>query len=101
MPASTSVGPPVTENQSRTHSLSPHVTHGVGVNASDNGISFIAFTDRVMVNTELLSHKVYNPTLLRRQCTGESEFVPHMVILEEEDPRINLERRRVVEVELV
>jgi hypothetical protein len=66
----------------------------------DDRIPIIALSNRVVVHPELLGDEVHDPTLLSRELAGERELVPHRVVFEEQDPRIDLERRRVIQIEL-
>jgi hypothetical protein len=71
----------------------------VTLQTSDDRISLITFTDTVMINAQFLRHKVHNPPLLGTQRTGECQFIAHVVVLEEEDTRIDLESGGIVKIQ--
>lgn len=76
-------------------------TNLFGVDTSHDGMPVLALARGVMVHSELLRDQMHDPPLLRAERPRERELVPHRVILEQQDPRINLQRRRIVQIELV
>lgn len=75
--------------------------HPLGIDASDYSISLITFTYRIMVYSEFLCDEMDDPPLLGAKSTGERKFITHAVIFEKEDPRIDFQSRRVIEIQLV
>lgn len=71
------------------------------IDTSDNGMPVLALTRRVMIHAQLLRNQMHDPPLLRAQRPREGELVPHRIILEQQDPRVYLQRRRIVQIELV
>ena len=54
-----------------------------------------------MIYAKFLGNQMNHPPLLGGKCPREREFVPHAVVLEKEDPGVNLESRRVIQIQLV
>jgi hypothetical protein len=61
------------------------LTYPVRIDASDDGIPFLAFTNRIVIHAQFLSNEMDNPAQLRSESPGEGELVSHAVVLEEQD----------------
>jgi hypothetical protein len=73
----------------------------LGIDSCYNGISFVAFTDRVMIYAQLLGNQVDYPPLFGRKGSGEGQLIPHAIIFEEEDSGIDFQRGRIVKIQFV
>ena len=67
--------------------------------AGDDCIAVLTFTDGIVIDTKLLCHEVHDPALFGSQSPRERQLIPHGVILEQEDARIDLKCRWIVHVE--
>jgi hypothetical protein len=68
------------------------------VDARDDGIPLFTFADGVVIHTELLRNQVNYSSLLWRERPGKRKFVPHVVIFEKQDTRVDLQRRWIIEI---
>ena len=71
-----------------------------GLAPGDDSVALVALSDRIVEDAKLLGDEVDNSALAGREGAGEGELVAHPVLLEDEDARVDVKRRRVVEVEL-
>lgn len=74
--------------------------HRSSTGLENDDMALLGVTDAAVLEAELLGDEVHRPTLGRREGAGEGEFVAEGVVFEDEDARVDLERLRVVEVEL-
>ena len=71
------------------------------VDARDDCIPLFTLTDRVVIYTELLGDQMHYSSLLWRKRPGECKLVSHVIVLEKQDTRVDLQRRWVIEIQLI
>jgi len=81
-------------------SRSENVTYPIRINARNNGVSFFAFSHRIMIHAQFLGNQVHNPSLLGTQSPRKRQLVPHAIVFEQQDARIDLQCRRIIKIQL-
>lgn len=71
------------------------------IDACYNGVSFITFADRIMIDAQFLGNEVNDSSLFGAEGPGKGEFISHAIILEEENPRVDVKGRGIVKVEFI
>jgi hypothetical protein len=74
------------------------VTDPLRIDASDDGIPLVTFSNRVMIHTQFLSDEMDDSTLFRGESPGEGKLISHAVILKEQDARVYFQGRGVIEI---
>jgi len=76
-------------------------THLLRVRAGDDSITVVTVANGVVEDAEFLGYEVDDSALLGGEGPGESEFVSHGIVLEEENSGIDFQRGGVVHVKLI
>lgn len=78
-----------------------HLGRGrTGASLEDDDVPIVVLADAAVFEAELLRDEVHRPTLDRREGPRKGELVPERVVAEDEHARVDLERLRVVQVEI-
>lgn len=76
-------------------------THSGRVYASNDGVPVFTLTNRVVIDTEFLSNEMHSPPLFGTQSPRERKLIAHVIILEQQDARVDVQCRGIVQIELI